>query len=104
VPHRFRLFDNGGRSADRYTLIDARPYAHGERGAWRAYLAMNECPTHPQRGIGLTGDLDARSWAACVSRRFRHLGRRIAVSDLPDEARSVAEGWIATMSIDTERD
>lgn len=35
MPRRFRLYDNGGRSADRYTLIDARPYAHNERGAWR---------------------------------------------------------------------
>ena len=89
MPARFRLFDNGGRSADRYFLIDAKPDFYDGK-PWRTGLSMNANPHHPQ-GIGMTNQYDARDWAAMTSPQRRgRLGKRIKVRDLPSDAQRAA--------------
>lgn len=67
----FRITDNGGASADRYTVI----FSDGD------YLAMSGAPSHPQ-GVSLSGDcIDLQGVAERVES-----GEEIdlALGDLPD--------------------
>ena len=65
-----RIYDNGGKTADRYTAVFlAMPEA--ATGTFHA-VGMNESPFHPQ-GIGMS----------CTAMPGRHLGRRIALGELP---------------------
>jgi len=75
--HRVHCYDNGGRSADRYTVayLDV-PERYGEV----ACLGMNDRPFHPQ-GICMH--------SSCVV--GRHLGRRIRFSELPEDCRKAVE-------------
>ncbi len=85
---RFRLYDNGGESADRYTLIDCKACScgHGDR----SYIGFSQNPYHPQ-GIGVTGDLDAKNYHGHVRERFRGLGKRVRdTSAMPNAARHCA--------------
>ena len=80
---RIKIFDNGGRTVDRYTLI----MPDGE--AW----GFNENPYHPQGFGQYAGNLSEL-------KSFSHLGKPIGVLDLPTQAgRFVDE--IATMGGDT---
>lgn len=68
--HRFRCYDNGGATADRFTVVyldipEGRA-TFGGRG-------MSADPFHPQ-GVGM--------WCECLP--GRHLGKRIAFSALPE--------------------
>jgi len=64
-----RIYDNGGKSADRYTAVYmTMPEGRGLYGA----RAMNDMPFHPQ-GIGMFV-------SASVG---RHLGKRISFEALP---------------------
>lgn len=69
-----RLYDNGGKTADRYTAVDMdRPErAHNTFAAF----GFNHEPFHPQ-GIGMH----------CTAMPGRHLGRRIEPDALPEQAR-----------------
>lgn len=73
------IWDNGGETADRYTVYFSgrgtlRTDARGR--VWRACLGMSERPTHPQ-GFGQHAE----------GMPGRHNGRRIAFADLPEECR-----------------
>lgn len=89
-PRWVRVYDNGGETADRYTVVYT-----GRRGGG-IYLGMNEHPTHPQ-GFGQHGEapnggrIDAPrgGWAPAI-RRSCHLGKRIPWTDLPEECQRVA--------------
>lgn len=79
--HRIVCYDNGGRSADRYTVVyldmpedDLR--RHYRRRLYTC-LGMNRLPFHPHQGIGMHG-------SAMVG---RHLGQRIPFAALPDDCR-----------------
>ena len=65
-----RCYDNGGRSADRYTAV----YLFSPERAYRSYSAvgMDDRPFHPQ-GIGMH----------CAAVPGKHLGKRIRFTDLP---------------------
>jgi hypothetical protein len=70
--HPLRVYDDGGRSADRYTVVfmdrpESRPQTF-------ECLGMNHEPFHPQ-GIG-------QHSSAMVG---RHLGRRIPFASLPPD-------------------
>ena len=70
--HPIRCYDNGGRSADRYTVIymdapEHRPGTFGARG-------MDDRPFHPQ-GFGMY----------CDAMPGRHIGRRVLFSTLPPD-------------------
>lgn len=75
VPRYVRCYDNGGRSADRYTVVFT-----GRRGGG-VYLTMNSEPFHPQ-GIGQHG-ATARSWERIDRPTSGHLGKRIKFEELP---------------------
>ena len=74
MPARFRLWDNGGKTADRYTVIDTHPV-----DGYRYGMHFSESPYHPQ-GVGMTVELRPQDWAGFGT--GRHLGKRIKASAL----------------------
>lgn len=72
--HPLICYDNGGRSADRYTVVFLDMPENG-RGLYGC-LSMNREPFHPQ-GIGMH----------CYAMVGRHLGRRIPFATLPEDCR-----------------
>lgn len=96
MPARFRIYDSDGKvGADRYFVVDSRPYAHdAPHGPWRSALSMNSRPHHPQ-GIGLCVELDARDWSASRTSRFRRWGRRVTLEALPASAQYAALDFVA---------
>ena len=98
IPRYARCYDNGGTSADRYTVIfsgrAAKMRAPGYADQW-PYLAMSESPYHPQ-GVGMHGhtdnfpaDVNKWGFAPAIGRKC-HLGRRIAFSALPADCQKAA--------------
>lgn len=82
MPDRFRLWDNGGKTMDRYTILDVQP----EDGV-RYGISFSDAPYHPQ-GVGMSFELDRGAWAANVRDRFRSMGKRLkTVAGLPLGAR-----------------
>lgn len=76
-----RIFDNGGRSADRYTVIAprwAKDYYDSSQRLWFC-IGCNSEPFHPQ-GIGMC------SYAIPGS----HLGKRIHWDTLPPDVQKFA--------------
>lgn len=79
-------YDNGGRSADRYTVLFGGSlwtpdYAEANERCRRdprliQCLGMSDAPEHPQ-GVSLWGD----------ALRGRHLGRKVRWLDLPEHIR-----------------
>ena len=83
---RFRLYDNGGATIDRYTLLDTRADPDG----WRDYIAFNGEPYHPQ-GFGQHGEIQLTSHFS-----WRHVGRILPdLSTLSPDARRFALDFIA---------
>jgi len=72
--HPIACYDDGGKSADRYTVV----YLDAPERSPKTFLClgMNHEPFHPM-GIGQHG-------SAMVG---RHLGRRIPFAALPDDCR-----------------
>ena len=68
-----RIYDNGGKSFDRYTAVFMN---QPERDGCFAALGMSEEPFHPQ-GYGMH----------VSAMPGRHLGRRIRLADLPADCR-----------------
>lgn len=77
-----RCYDNGGRSADRYTIIPPRwagkDYREHAPGTWLA-LAASPSPFNPQ-GVGMH----------CAAMPGNHLGKRVKWSELPEDVRTFA--------------
>lgn len=73
-------YDNGGKSADRYTALYGPPLWEPSRGSMLPARFMSTYPTHPQ-GIGLFGEHPAWDRAA--------LGRKVRFLDLPEDVRRV---------------
>ena len=74
---KVKCYDNGGKTADRYTVV----YLELVSGL-RYYNAvgMSCAPFHPQ-GVG----------QHCTAQLGRHLGKRIAFDDLPDDCKILVE-------------
>jgi len=96
VPKKVRIYDNEGRSADRYTVIYTGSYRG--KGGWFMLVGMSAAPYHPQ-GICLHSEyphqcdtLDENghpiNWPPKIGGRCR-LGKRIAFEDLPEDCRCV---------------
>jgi hypothetical protein len=90
MPKYVRVYDNGGESIDRYTVVFTGNYA-GRNGEC-SYLGMSGQPFHPQ-GVGQHGSsrdiIDARQgWAPAIGRKC-HLGKRIPFADLPEDCRKL---------------
>ena len=77
-----RVYDNGGRSFDRYTILPPRwagnDYRENAPGSWIA-IASSERPFSPQ-GFG----------QHCRAVAGSHLGKRIKWSDLPADVQRFA--------------
>ena len=83
-------YDNGGKTADRYTVLFGPPiwsptyaqanYRTGVDPRLVPCLAMSGAPTHPQ-GVS--------EW--CEVLRGPHLGRKVRWLDLPEEIREHVE-------------
>lgn len=76
---KIRIYDNGGKTRDRYTVIYMYLYESGH-GRNKKFGARGMCsnPTSPQ-GIG----------CYVSANPGRHLGRRIKLEDLPKQARDL---------------
>lgn len=94
-PRWVRCYDNGGASADRYTVCFTGRYTH-LTGGEHIGLGMNAHPFHPQ-GIGMhfgyrfqcdTLDKSGRpgNWPPAMG-RSNHLGKRVPFASLPDEVK-----------------
>lgn len=69
IKKELRIYDNGGKTVDRYTAVYMREPEHG--GLFAA-LGMSADPFHPQ-GFG----------QHCTAKPGRHLGKRVSFDDLP---------------------
>ena len=92
---RVRCFDSGpNRGADRYTVVYLDEWRHQSSYGCGSgdckdcygprlyqYLGMNDLPFHPSYGIAQHGE--------CVI--GRHLGKRIAFANLPEDCRRAIE-------------
>jgi len=75
-----RVYDNNGKTADRYTLVI--PSLNTPRK--NEYYGFNENPFHPQ-GIGqFAGEYD-------LLKNYDHLGKLIPIETLPEQARKFVE-------------
>ena len=75
-----RCFDNGGKSADRYTIVPPRwAGAEYREGSYWLCISANREPFHPQ-GIGMSG--------SCTP--GPHLGKRVTWQDLPADVQRFA--------------
>lgn len=74
-----RIYDNGGKTCDRYTIIPPR-WAHlkYKRGDWEC-ISSSERPFHPQ-GYGMI----------CSAMPGPHLGKRITFDQLPPDVQKFA--------------
>lgn len=72
-PRYIRIYDDGGETTDRYTVVFTRRIEGYYFG-----LGMSECPTSPQ-GVGQHLEYRHRiDWPS-----YAHLGKRIGFGDLP---------------------
>ena len=78
-PRYIRCYDNGGQTADRYTVVFTGRYRHKTGGDFWD-LCMSSCPFHPQ-GIGMHGTSNQQ-----IDRpNYGHLGKRIKFDSLPED-------------------
>jgi len=78
-PKYVRCYDNGGESADRYTVVFTGNYTSKTSGEhW--YLGMSGQPFHPQ-GIGQHGS----SPTQIDKPKYSHLGKKVTFENLPSE-------------------
>jgi hypothetical protein len=76
---RVRIWDNGGKTADRYTILPpAAVRGFRDRGLWEG-IGSDEKPFHPQ-GFG----------QHITAEPGRHLGRRIHWNELPADVQKFA--------------
>ncbi len=91
APRYVRCYDNGGETADRYTVTfpKVRTGSAGRYGY--PYLGMSAAPFHPQ-GIGQHGE----SKDGIIDRpRYSHIGKKIAFHDLPRDCRNLVLRYYA---------
>lgn len=95
-----RCYDNGGVTADRYTVLYTGRYTHLTGGEhW--YRGMSEYPRHPQ-GVGMLGFsdnyIDNRGWGQRGG--YAHLGKSIAFAELPKQCQEVVFDDCFTLALD----
>ena len=100
VPRWIRVYDNGGKTADRYTVIFSHSQSFYTRG-WTPLLYMSASPFHPQ-GIGMHGECETwklqegnkpGQWPPAIGRKG-NFGKRIRFMDLPaDCQRAVLQDY-----------
>jgi hypothetical protein len=93
---RFVLLDNGGKTADRYTIFSTKPTIYMGHDSVHQYAGFNEHPTHPQ-GFGQHGELSHRQFMEHKRERFRSLGTRIKLESMPQEAQDFAKRFMVNV-------
>ncbi len=92
-PRYIRIYDNGGKTVDRYTVVYTRKSITRERPYWYMDVCMSGSPFHPQ-GVCQHGE-----YTYLIDRpTYSHLGRKITWNDLPEDCKGVvmqdyAELW-----------
>ena len=87
-PRWIRCYDNGGESADRYTVVFTSRRGKG------LYLGMNHEPFHPQ-GIGMHGE--SNNGHPIDRPTSGHLGKRIAFGRLPADCQKLVRSDYAAI-------
>lgn len=87
---RIRCYDNGGKTADRYTVvfIDCP-----ENSGLYAAVGMNDEPFHPQ-GIGMH----------VTAMPGEHLGRRVKLAELPEDCQKLVRGDLNEIAAHKQRE
>ncbi len=80
-PKYIRCYDNGGRTADRYTVVFTGRYRHETEGMF-INLGFSENPYSPM-GIGCFGE----TFDQIDRPSYSHLGKRIGWEDLSEDGR-----------------
>jgi hypothetical protein len=84
TPKYLRIYDNGGETADRYTVVFTGRYRHKTMGEFWV-LGMSGAPRHPQ-GVCMHDTYTKQvDWPT-----YGHLGRKILFRDLPTACQEVA--------------
>jgi hypothetical protein len=86
-PKEIMIFDNGGETWDRYTVIYTGPYIHLTGGA-ALYVGMSSNPFNPQ-GFGQHGELGRIYITHAELPDYLHLGKRLDFQDLPEDCRTL---------------
>jgi len=73
-----RIYDNGGRTFDQFTVVYMNSPAHWQHDGIFQCLGMSEHPTHPQ-GFGQHG----------TATPGRHLGKMIKFEQLPVDCQNL---------------
>lgn len=97
IPRYVRCYDNGGETADRYTVVFCGRHTAARIDRVFPYVGMSSRPFHPQ-GFGQHGetrdkpcDVDRWGFPPAMG-RTGHLGKRIPFADLPDDCRKLVMG------------
>ena len=86
-PYILDVLDNGGKTADRYTVLFTGDLLMSDGtcgGTLVPYLAMSDAPAHPQ-GVSIWGELTAYD---ASSFRYRRGHDRVRWLDLPGNIRA----------------
>ena len=85
IPRYIRCYDNGGATADRYTIVFTKRPLRCKDGSFQewGYLSASCCPFHPQ-GIGLHGF----SQELIDKPTYKHLGKKVKFETLPTDVKS----------------
>ena len=81
TPRYVRCYDNGGETADRYTVVFTGRYKQNTGNEFW-HLGMSGNPFHPQ-GIGMHGS----SRTQIDSPTYGHLGKKIKFDDLTENCK-----------------
>ncbi len=84
-----RAYDNGGKTIDRYTVVYMDLPERSWNNTFQA-VAMNCEPFHPQ-GFG----------QHCTAQPGRHLGKRIALTDLPEDCQRLVNSDMREIEANT---
>lgn len=82
---RTRIYDNGGKTIDRYTLVVGSVNEPGKLDMW----GFDENPYYPT-GFGQFGG------SVWPMGSYSHLGKLITISDLPEQARRYVKDILTT--------
>lgn len=101
IPKYVRVYDNGGETCDRYTVVFSGAAVAKACGGEYPYRAMSGAPYHPQ-GFAQWGAVSCRAvdtqggkgrgyvWPPAIGRKC-HLGKRIRFEDLPEDCQRVVK-------------
>jgi hypothetical protein len=85
-PRYIHVYDNGGETADRYTIVFTGRYRHRTGGVF-IYVGCSSRPFHPQ-GIGQHGHSEKQ----IDYPSYGHLGKKVSFEVLPRDVQKLVMG------------